>query len=288
MTRLLTHEWLCGAFLVSLWVRVVWVSGLLDADAMVLLAVMILNGSVLAWCARRESELRWRVRLLFYPVAMNLVYFTLTTAVPKVHPALEDAVLRRADHWLIGTDPSLYLQRWIHPVVTESLSFCYLWYLFYLFSSQIEYWLGRFEVLRRYYTGLFSIYAIGYLGYSMLPALGPYLAMADQYSAPLQGGLFTDLTSKIVLAASNRVDVFPSLHVANSVYMLLFDYRENRWRFWLYLVPCIGLVLATVYLHYHYAIDVLCGLALSLVMLWLVRREKEKRSNQWNLNPRTL
>jgi membrane-associated phospholipid phosphatase len=127
--------------------------------------------------------------------------------------------------------------------------------------------------VKAFYTGLFTIYAIGYLGYATFPALGPYLAMADRFSVPLTGGWLTHFTSQIVLAGSNHVDVFPSLHVANSVYILLFDYHHNPRRFRLALLPCSGLVIATVYLRYHYLIDVLCGLGLSLLALWLSQRQ---------------
>jgi membrane-associated phospholipid phosphatase len=270
-TKLLPHEWLCGMFMVSLWVRLVWVTGFLGRDALLLLLVIALNIAMLAYATSRVSELRWRLRLLFYPIAMNLVYFLLATAVPSVHPGLEDKTLQSVDLWLVGTHLGFWLERFVHPVATEILSFCYLWYLFYLFSSQIEYLLGDVEVLKRHYTGLFCIYGIGYMGYSLVPALGPYLAMADQFSIPVEGGWFTRITTETVLAGSNRVDVFPSLHVAVSVYLLLFDRGQKYWRYLLYLLPCLGLVIATIYLRYHYFIDVLCGLGLSFVALWISR-----------------
>ena len=272
-SRLLPHEWLCGAFLLFLWTRLVVAEGMLGRNALWVALLIASNALVLIFGALRESEACWRVRLLFYPVAMNLLYFLLASAIPSVHPELADTRLQAVDRWLFRGDAVLYLQRWVYPVATELFSLCYLWYLFYLFSSQIGYLLGDLRNAKAFYTGLFSIYAIGYLGYTTFPALGPYLAMADQFSVPLTGGWFTDLTSQIVLAGSNRVDVFPSLHVANSIYILLFDYHHNPRRFRLCLLPCVGLVTATVYLRYHYFIDVLCGLALSLFALWLAQRQ---------------
>lgn len=272
--KFLPHEWLCGAFLVSLWVRLVMTHGFLERDALLVLFVVVANGIVLTICGYRASEFKWRIRLCFYVLAMNLVYFILGTAVPSMGVPLRDEALRAADLWLIGIDLSLYLERWTFPLMTEILSFCYLWYLFYLFSSQIEYLCGDLNVAKRYYAGLFSIYAIGYLGYSIFPALGPYLATADHFQVPLDGWWITRVTTEIVLSASNRVDVFPSLHVANSIYTLLFDWMNRRWRFRLYIVPCVGLVVATLYLRYHYLIDVICGLGVSFLALWLAGQFK--------------
>lgn len=246
--------------------------GVFAKDALLSLAALGAYLGVLWLAAWRDTERCWRVRLAFYPVVMNPLYFLLASAVPAIQPMRADNLLQAVDGWLIGANLSVRLEPWTHPVATEVLSFCYLWYLFYLFSTQIKYLRGDVTTLKRQYTGLFSIYAVGYLGYSMLPAVGPYLAMADAFTRPLEGWWFTDLTARMVLAASNRVDIFPSLHVANSMYILLFDYRYRRRRFWLCLAPCAGLVISTIYLRYHYFVDVLVGLGLAVWALRLARR----------------
>jgi len=280
LPRLLPHEWLCGLLLVCVWARLVWTIGFFARDTILFLFFIAVNVAVVAFCAYRGTDFHWRLRLLFYPVVMNLVYFILKTAVPSIHPTLEDETLQAVDRWLIGMDLSLRLEPWVHPAFTEFFSFCYLWYLFYLFSSQIEYLLGDLKILKTYYGGLFSIYGVGYMGYSTLPALGPYLAMAGEFQVALEGWWFTQITSEIVLAASNRVDIFPSLHVANSLYILLFDLRHKPWRFWLYLVPCAGLFISTIYLRYHYFIDILCGLVLSVLALWLSALPERRKHEQ--------
>ena len=68
------------------------------------------------------------------------------------------------------------------------------------------------------------------------------------------------------------MDCFPSLHCAVSSYILFFDRRHRRWRFWLYLVPCVGLWVSTLYLRYHYFVDLVAGFALSAAALWFVNR----------------
>ena len=75
--RLLPHEWLGGAFLVLLWARLVLVEGVFGHSTSWLALLIVSNALVLVSGALRESEVRWRLRLLFYPVAMNLVYFLL-------------------------------------------------------------------------------------------------------------------------------------------------------------------------------------------------------------------
>jgi membrane-associated phospholipid phosphatase len=60
--------------------------------------------------------------------------------------------------------------------------------------------------------------------------------------------------------------------VAVSGFLLGFDFRHKRRRFWLYLVPCAGLWFSTQYLRYHYLIDLLCGIVLALLALGIAER----------------
>lgn len=270
--KVLPHEVLCAAFFAVMWARLVSVVGFLARDSLIFLAVMVLQAAVVGWCMKRETDRRWRVRLLFYAVAMNALYPVLRTAIPSVHPRLEDEALQAADRWLVGGNLSLRMQFIVHPALTEALSFCYLLYFFYLLFSQAWYLFRDLPTLKKYYMGLFSLYAIGYFGYSMLPAWGPYLVMSDRFAVPLEGGWFTSANDRVVRAGSNRVDVFPSLHCANSLYVLLFDRAHKRWRFWLYLVPCAGFWVSTLYLRYHYFVDLVVGLLLSVTTYWMVQR----------------
>ena len=116
------------------------------------------------------------------------------------------------------------------------------------------------------------LYGIGFLGYSLVPAAGPWVHMAGEFAVPLTGGWMTELNARVIGAGSNGVDVFPSLHCAVSAYLLVFDWRHRRWRFAAYVLPCIGLWVSTVYLRYHYFIDLVAGFALAAAALAVARR----------------
>jgi membrane-associated phospholipid phosphatase len=96
--------------------------------------------------------------------------------------------------------------------------------------------------------------------------------MAHEFHVPFNGWHFTQWNAAMVRFGSNGVDVFPSLHCAISSYMLFFDRWHKKWRFRLYALPCVGLWLSTIYLRYHYFIDVLVGFTLSASVLYCVRR----------------
>ncbi|HMJ67231.1 MAG TPA: phosphatase PAP2 family protein, partial [Candidatus Binatia bacterium] len=59
---------------------------------------------------------------------------------------------------------------------------------------------------------------------------------------------------------------FPSLHVLITCILLDHDSRHVRWRFWTMVIPALGLLISTIYLRYHYGVDVLVAFVLFLVL----------------------
>ncbi|MGB0694230.1 MAG: phosphatase PAP2 family protein [Rhodospirillaceae bacterium] len=237
-------------------------------------AGLVLGGLGLVWWTRQKpTALRWRLRLAYYPVIMNAVFVQMKTAIPLMHPEKVDAVLAHWDAALFGQTPALWLSGIATPWLTELLSLCYVLFFPYLVLSVIRYLRAPLPVAKRFFAGLFLIYGIGFLGYSVMPALGPYLAMSNQFAAPLQGYWITWLNQTLYPHGTNYSDVFPSLHLAVSAYLLCFDRTHVRWRFWLWLPVCIGLWLSTVYLRFHYGVDLLVGAAVTALAFALLRAD---------------
>jgi len=269
---LLPHEVCFGLFLVVTWVRLVAVTGFLSGSSLLYLVFLMLNCAAIGLRARSDSPKTLRIAFLFYPVAMNVLFPNMRQAIPAINWGRMDAALQSIDSALVGTNLSLRLQPLAHPWLTELFSFCYFLFFPYLLFSLIYYFCSDLAVLRKFIIGLFTVYGLGFLGYSLVPASGPYLAMADQFSVPLTGYWFTRWNAAVVAQGSNGVDVFPSLHCAVSAFFLFFDRRHRPWRFRLYVVPCVGLWISTIYLRYHYLIDLICGFTLAALALYLARR----------------
>jgi membrane-associated phospholipid phosphatase len=270
--RLLPHELWFGLFLVVMWLRLVAVVGPLAADALAFLGMIALSALAIAVGTKYPTRAGWTVRLLYYAIAMNVAFQQLRSAIPAVQPAKADGLLQEIDRHLVGGNLSVALQPWVSPLATELLSLCYLLFFPYLAFSLVWYLCGELALAKKFWAGLFSLYGIGFLGYSLVPAAGPYLAMNADFSVPLIGWWITQWNDAIVRLGSNGVDVFPSLHCAVSAYFVAFDFQHRRWRFWAYLVPAIGLWVSTIYLRYHYFIDVVAGFALAALAIAIANR----------------
>lgn len=272
LARLLPHERWFGLFLVVMCLRLA-VAAPASVDALVFAILIALNVALVGYAEHVPTRGAWLARLLYYPIAMNVVFQQLRTAIPAVHPGKADAWLRAADAHLVGGNLSLALEPWVSPLATEVLSFCYMLFFPYLaFSIVYYFFFAERELTKKFCAGLFSLYGIGFLGYSLVPAGGPYLAMTGEFAVPLAGWHVTEWNQAIVKAGSNGVDVFPSLHCAVSAFLLGFDWRHRRWRFWSCLVPAIGLWISTIYLRYHYFVDVVAGFVLAALCLSIAER----------------
>lgn len=278
ISRLLAHECFFGLFLAAMALRLSLSAGPFSLHALVYWALLGTLAALILRTEREESPVRWRVRLLFFPVAMNLCYVELGTGVPLLTGWRADSWLQRFDRAFAGANLSVAMESWISPPLTELLSFCYFLFIPYLFLSMARYFTGDLRVLKRFCAGLFTVYGIGFLGYAFLPASGPYIAMADAFRTPFDGWFMTTLNERMVLAGSNKVDVFPSLHCAVSSFILFFDRKHAPDRFRFYALPCVGLWLSTLYLRYHYLADLVAGFTLAAFALSIALRPSPEDS----------
>ena len=111
---------------------------------------------------------------------------------------------------------------------------------------------------------------LGYIGYMLVPTVGPRYYMAELFTVDVKGTtMFSDTMYKMLNELeSTRRDCFPSLHTAITVIVTTYAYKYRRWLFWFFLPVTIGIILATIYLRYHYVIDVIAGLLLASFCVW--------------------
>jgi hypothetical protein len=236
-------------------------------DVAVLLAVqsalLAFFGAAVVALARWEKSPRvqW-----IRPIVTVTIIFTLYTSLGKLGvaamPYLADAGLSRADNWLFGFDPSLAIQHYQTPGRVEFFSFIYGAFIPYIYLSLFLGCLGRPPLERdQFLTGWVFTYAISYLGYLFVPAHGPVIYHAADYSVDLgsRGGFFYRMVVQANENTGGLQGVFPSLHVGGSVYLCLFDVRTNRLRGLTYLPMVLLIYVATIFLRYHYIVDLMAG-----------------------------
>lgn len=272
--HVLPHEIVFMLFMGAAWLRVGLSAGFAQSSAILFFLYVVSLGWVIGWCQQRPSQYRWRVRMLFTLIVSALSYFSLSTAVPLMHnPAgletviwHQDAALGQWDARWLGDSPRMLMQLEPAAWVTDVFMACYLFFFYYIIGGLLYYFLKDLNQFRSVVVGFCTVYALGYVGYMLMPAIGPMEEMGGR-----SGGWLTETGGTFIAQRTNGVDVFPSLHMAASLYLLLIDFRHRRTHFWWVLAPTVGLWISTVYLRYHYGVDLLAGIVLALGGYWLTR-----------------
>jgi PAP2 superfamily len=242
--------------------------------SLALLGLLIVEVIAMFVLARWEDR-RW-VPFVRAVLAVTVV-FSLYTALGKLGvvamPYLADAALSKVDNWLLGFDPSLAIQPYQTSGWIEFLSFAYGAFIPYIYLSIFLGCVGKPALERdQYLTGWIITYAISYLGYIFIPGHGPGVYQADQYDVVLGGGFFYRVVVLGNEATGGLQGVFPSLHVGCSVYLCLSDLRKNLLRGLTYLPMVILIYVATIFLRYHYIIDLIVGTIVPVVGIFLGER----------------
>jgi membrane-associated phospholipid phosphatase len=203
-------------------------------------------------------------------VLCTSVYENLHDVTQLIRPDLVDGTLARIDEAVLGVQPTLYLQAIVRPGLTNYLAFAYTSYFFVppILSGYL-YVRGHRAEFRRFQLVLLVAFYGGFFAYISVPAIGPRYWLADRYTVPLAGALY-DATSEATnsLQQVSR-DCFPSLHTAISTLWLITFVRLRHVlpapRILLPLVTILTLSLwfSTVYLRYHWAVDVVAGWVLA-------------------------
>jgi|GEM_PF-107732 len=209
----------------------------------------------------------WRFLRDTLPFAYCIaIYTNLHDTIHFANPNDIHNYLIAIDQWIFGVQPSVWAEQFIHPVLTEVFSFCYM--IFFIFAPLVAltlYLENKKPEFRETLIAIILCFYAGYFLYVLFPAVSPRIILKDAYMLRFDGTPITDTALRIInLASSDARDAFPSLHTAVTLLSLLFAYKYIRWLFWIMLPFCTGLLLSTVYLRHHYVIDIIAGFALGI------------------------
>jgi membrane-associated phospholipid phosphatase len=163
------------------------------------------------------------------------------------------------------------MERWIVPWFTDLMSLAYLSYYFLPLTFVVVLYLkGRKHAFNELIFVLTFGYYISFIGYILFPAIGPRFTLTPLYSVPLEGSWITDFVRDTLNALEhNKRDCMPSGHTQIVLMVLALTYRYERFLFYLFFPIISGLILSTVYLRYHYVIDLFAGAAFAAGCLFM-------------------
>ena len=250
-------------------------------------------GRTLVTVTRQVVQARWHpARLVTVAAGLAtfyvayVAYRNLKSFLPFYRTHLEDTWLASSDRWLTGgSQPGDVLHELLGTgAAAEVLSFVYVLFLFFVpCSLGLALVWSRHPVRGAWYVNALSFnWVMGTVTYYAVPSLGPVYAQPSHFTDLPQ----TDVSALQSTLWHNRIEVladpdgtpsvhgiaaFASLHVSIVVTAALVTQlsglpRVARWAMWLFVVLT---TVATVYFGWHYVVDVVVGLALGAISVWL-------------------
>lgn len=194
-----------------------------------------------------------------------------------------DHFLISIDRWLLGTDITVELYKIASPLLTEILQISYATFFFLPVILGIELLLNKRTDEFRFGTFLIVYgFFLSFYGYFIAPAIGPRFTLHSFYTinTELPGLFITNALRDFVNAGESlrpgmlhpdavvQRDVFPSGHTDITLIVMFLSYKyklKSRY----FLIPNgLLLIFSTMYLRYHYAVDVIGGILFMIFTVW--------------------
>lgn len=258
----------------------------------ILLILLIL---LLAKKAGLSKHAFW-VNLHYYYV-IPLIFITfkeIYVIISSIHSVDYDSLLISADHFIFGLNPTVFLYQFANPILTEILQIAYGTFFFLPIILAIEF--HRTKEYDKFHFIIFSVvlgFFLSYLGYLIFPAVGPRFTLHDfdMTNIELPGLFLTNFLREIVNAGESipsgtinpiavvQRDVFPSGHTQMTLIVMYLSVKLKSKNKLFFLIDGTLLIIATVYLRYHYVVDLIGGLVFMILTMFIGK----KLFNWWQL-----
>lgn len=185
--------------------------------------------------------------------------------------------LYNMDVAIFGVEPTVWIQKIFHPVLTDIMAVSYAMYFFLplslMFILSVR---GKRWDFRHMSLCLTFVFLFGFLCYIFLPANPPRYFITEMFTDPPKlYGLFIYNALQSTWDGLSVISggAFPSLHVGISSVVLLYAFKfRNRARlyqilFWIYLPLVVSLWISTVYLRHHWFVDIVAGWSVAVIGL---------------------
>jgi membrane-associated phospholipid phosphatase len=202
---------------------------------------------------------------------LSVCYYALyTNLILRVNPNTADTILSKMDAKLFGNQASFLLEPWINPWVTDFLSLVYFSYVFTVPGVALYFYLAKEKIVfRRVMMGYLTMMLLGIASYLLVPAIGPASFFADQYTRDLSGHAMSRGVDFIIRNGRVGYDCFPSLHVGIPLLLSIYLYKHRRKFFIPAIIYVAIMCYATIYLRYHYVVDIMASFIYAPVVYWL-------------------
>ena len=234
-----------------------------------------------------ESGFKSFLKLLryWYGIAAILYIFKqVYIIIYSLKPADWDPVFIKMDFLIFGLNPTQWAFRFENPVLTEFFQIVYVYYYPMIVVIGLQFYLRhRYKEFKFTIFIIFFSFYFSYLLYFIIPANGPRFHLHDFHSITSEmPGLFLTEYIRAFLNFGESIppgvpnpqdfvqrDAMPSLHTITAFLIMYISRKVKSKSFWFYMPYFFCMAAATIYLRYHYVVDILGGLVVCVITILL-------------------
>jgi membrane-associated phospholipid phosphatase len=181
-----------------------------------------------------------------------------------------DPFLVRVEAAIFAMQPSIEFSSYIsNKLFSELMYFGYFSFYLLILAFVLYVFYKRKEFFHQAIFKLSISMYLFYLLFSLIPSMGPQFYFSSPENTLPDAYFFNHIMHFIQETAEQPTGAFPSSHVGISVIILMLS-RKNAPVFFKIAWPFVLLIiLSTVYIKAHYAIDVLGGVLIAPIILYL-------------------
>lgn len=196
-------------------------------------------------------------------------YKEMSILIPAIRGMDMDRALAQVDFSFWRVHPTVWMERLQSPWVTEFLQIAYTAFVPAVFLVGALLWKQYRRREFRYYMFLITLgFLASFIGYFLVPARGPRYVLSALQHVPLAGlWSFPALRDTLDRFEATHYDCFPSGHVELTMLACWASRRISAGLFFGYCGYTFVVILATVYLRYHYTVDLLAGALLAVTLV---------------------
>lgn len=191
---------------------------------------------------------------------------------PIIHPTISAGVVARYG-FLQAVQSAL-----LSPDLTDLMTFLYGLHFPLILIAAVLFWYSNKIIYKRYVYSLVVVSYVSLLFYVIAPSAPPWYngvvtnLLANTSAQAGSSGIIGEFAKIGSLIESDKFAAFPSLHAA---YAVLFGYFTVKLKriYALFSVPIVsGILFSTIYLGQHYIVDLVGGIVVTAVAIFLMTR----------------
>jgi membrane-associated phospholipid phosphatase len=256
-----------GYFAIMAGMLIVWFGRIPEAGP--LLAWHVVGSALVIFQIKRPNPSTWFFRNWYPLIYVAACYKEMANILPLARGTDFDRQLANLDLQIWGVQPAVWLARIQTPALTEIEQWIYTLFVPAVLLIPFILWLQKRYPEFQYYAFLISLgYLTSYLGYVLWPARGPRLYLKELEGLPLHGmWLFHGMQTTLDKLESFAYDAFPSGHTELTILAAWYSRKLSNVWFGAYFAYTSAIIFATVYLRYHYTVDVFAGAILAVLLI---------------------